>query len=228
MIGVIIPAHNEATVVGACVRSVCAASAHEELQRERVMVIVVADDCADTTEADAAAAGALVLSVRKRNVGSARALGAELAIAQGARWLSFTDADTTVPSDWLNMQMRCRKDAVCGVIDVVDWTGHAKEVQDEFYDTYRDTYGHQHIHGANLGCSTVAYKNAGGFQSLAFNEDVALVDALVASGATIAWSNQVRVFTSARINSRAPRGFGATLRAASQRLLETIPFAVRS
>ena len=53
---------------------------------------------------------------------------------------------------------------------------------------------------------------------MAFNEDVALVDMLIATGAVIAWSNAVRVTTSARVDVRAPSGFGTTLQAASRRL----------
>ena len=221
MIGVIIPAHNEAELIADCVRSVNRARRHERLGQEQVLVIVVADDCSDFTEAFAAFEGAMVISVFKRNVGSARALGAQLAIAHGARWLAFTDADTTVPTDWLIQQISCQTDAVCGVIDISDWGCLSNNVREEFYDTYRDIDGHRHIHGANLGVSVAAYEKAGGFQPLAFNEDVAFVDMLIATGASIAWSNAVRVTTSARLDARAPRGFGTTLQAASRRLDST-------
>lgn len=204
-------------------RSVCLAGRHPLLCNEKILVIVVADDCSDYTESFATAAGSIVLSVFKRNVGRARALGAELAIAHGARWLAFTDADTQVAPDWLSGQLTCQADAVCGVIDIKDWTGHPVNVKEEFYKTYRDVDDHRHIHGANLGCSPTAYLKAGGFQPLTFNEDVALVDALIATGAAIAWSNQIRVFTSARLDSRTPWGFGATLRAASERLARPTP-----
>jgi hypothetical protein len=42
-------------------------------------------------------------------------------------------------------------------------------------------------------------------------EDVALVDALMASGASITLSVAPRVTTSARLDHRAPAGFGETL-----------------
>jgi thymidine phosphorylase len=67
------------------------------------------------------------------------------------------------------------------------------------------------VHGANLGVSAEAYLRAGGFQALACSEDVALVEALKASGARIAWSAAPRVTTSARTNARARGGFGDTL-----------------
>ena len=80
------------------------------------------------------------------------------------------------------------------------------------YDaTYMDADGHRHIHGANLGVSADAYRRVGGFRPLASSEDVALVEALQNSGASIAWSAAPRVVTSARRNFRAPLGFGATL-----------------
>ncbi|KAK43788.1 glycosyl transferase [Caballeronia jiangsuensis] len=226
MLAVIIPAHNESELIGACVRSLGVAALHPLLRDEKTIVIVVADDCSDHTEAFAMAAGAVVLSVCKRNVGKARAQGADLAIAHGARWLAFTDADTQVAPDWLSSQLACQTDAVCGVIGITDWTGHPLNVKEEFYKTYRDEEGHRHIHGANLGCSAAAYRKAGGFQPLSFNEDVALVDALIATGASISWSNKARVSTSARLDSRTPWGFGATLRAASGRLACAVPSVI--
>jgi len=84
-------------------------------------------------------------------------------------------------------------------------------MQEHYERTYTDADGHQHIHGANLGVSAAAYRRAGGFKSLTSSEDVALVEALRETGATIAWSARPRVETSARKTFRAPLGFGATL-----------------
>ena len=56
----------------------------------------------------------------------------------------------------------------------------------------------------------------GGFEPLASSEDVALVRALQAVGARIAWSAAPRVVTSARSVFRAPGGFGASLLRASE------------
>lgn len=218
MLGVVIPAHNEAALIAQCLHSVRIAASHPRLGGEPVLVVVVADGCSDLTEAIAVSCGALVLSTSKRNVGSARDLGARTAIAHEARWLAFTDADTTVYADWLVQQLECATDAVCGVITVSDWTGHHAETRADFLATYRDVEGHRHVHGANLGLSAGAYDATGGFQSLTFNEDVALVQVLTENGFSIAWTNKVRVDTSARTVSRTPRGFGATLRAVSERL----------
>ena len=80
-----------------------------------------------------------------------------------------------------------------------------------YAETYNDAGGHKHIHGTNLGVCAVAYERAGGFQFLDSSEDVALVKSLKTSGASIAWSAAPRVWTSSRLDYRAPGGFGENL-----------------
>jgi glycosyltransferase involved in cell wall biosynthesis len=211
MLSIVIPAHNEAAYLGACLRSVALAAGHEQLAGEEVRVIVVADSCRDATETIARKAGAQVVRVWRRNVGRARAVGCRLALAQGARWLAFTDADSVVAPDWLVRQLALGCDAVCGTVEVADWSAFGDEIRRDFDTTYQDRDGHRHIHGANLGVSAEAYQRAGGFAPLRSSEDVALVHALEAAGARIAWSAAPRVATSARRDARAPEGFGAAL-----------------
>ncbi|SAL15318.1 Glycosyl transferase family 2 [Caballeronia arvi] len=219
MLAIVIPAHNEAAHIGACVAAARHAANHHQLLGEEARVIVVLDSCTDETGVIARTLGADVTCVDARNVGMARAHGAERALALGARWLAFTDADTTVAEDWLVRQLDCCADAVCGVIGVHDWTPHVGAVREHFGRTYTDADGHRHIHGANLGVSAQAYVRAGGFPPLESSEDVALVEALVASGARIEWSASPRVVTSARTDFRAKKGFGATLLEVSKRYL---------
>ncbi|AET91597.1 glycosyl transferase family protein [Burkholderia sp. YI23] len=219
MLAIVIPAHNEAAQIGACVAAARRAADHHQLLGEAARVIVVLDSCTDETGAIARSLGADVTCVDARNVGMARAHGAERALALGARWLAFTDADTSVAEDWLVRQLDCCADAVCGVIGVHDWSPHIGAVREHFGQTYTDADGHRHIHGANLGVSATAYVRAGGFPPLESSEDVALVEALVASGARIAWSASPRVVTSARTDFRAKKGFGATLLEVSKRYL---------
>ncbi|WP_277184759.1 glycosyltransferase family 2 protein [Caballeronia sp. BR00000012568055] len=219
MLAIVIPAHNEADHIAACVTAARRAADHHQLLGEDARVIVVLDSCSDATGETARAHGADVTSIDARNVGMARAHGAERALALGARWLAFTDADSTVADDWLARQLDCCADAVCGVIGVRDWSPHTGAVREHFGRMYTDADGHRHIHGANLGVSASAYLRAGGFPPLATSEDVALVDALVRSGARIEWSAGPRVVTSARTDFRAQKGFGATLLEVSQRIL---------
>ncbi|MDM0022421.1 glycosyltransferase [Variovorax saccharolyticus] len=222
MIGVIVPAHNEEDVIVGCVERILAASHDGRLNAEPVELLVVADACTDTTAAMAARAGAMTLPLQARNVGAARAAGAEFLLARGARWLAFTDADTHVSAGWLAEQIALQADAVCGTVAIDDWTphgSHAELLRRHFGQTYFDVDAHRHIHGANLGVSAEAYRLAGGFRNLACSEDVDLVHALEATGAHIAWSSRPRVTTSARRVARASGGFAdALIHAVAQRL----------
>lgn len=211
MIAVIIPVHDEERLLPACLRSVARAAACTDLANERVCVIVALDACADGSARVAAQHGAQAVHLRARNVGRARAVGAALALAQGARWLSFTDADSEVAPDWIAAQLAEAAQCVCGTVQVADWRGHEAAVRRRYQAAYRDEPGHRHIHGANLGVCAHAYQAAGGFAPLRAHEDVALVQALAASGVRIAWTNRPRVRTSARVDYRAPQGFGAHL-----------------
>ncbi|MDP9902372.1 glycosyltransferase [Variovorax ginsengisoli] len=222
MIGIVIPAHNEEELIENCVAHARACVHRQGLSGEPVEVVVVVDACTDATAVLAAKAGALTLLVDARNVGVARAAGAEFMLARGARWLAFTDADTLVSPDWLTDQLALDADAVCGTVEVSDWSPHAEHAQllsRHFAETYRDADDHRHVHGANLGISAVAYLRAGGFQPLACSEDVDLIASLERIGANIRWSARPRVCTSARRVARASGGFAdALLHAIAQRL----------
>jgi len=212
MIGVCIPAHDEADLIGACLASVSAAAA-QVFPREPVRVVVVADACRDATAALARAHGCDVLEIDARCVGAARAAGMDHLVGLGARWLCCTDADSRVPPHWITAQLACASDAVCGTIGVEDWHEHPLHVAQAFASHYQDRIGHRHIHGANLGLSAAAYRRAGGFAALVAHEDVRLVEALIAQQATVAWVRDPRVITSARRIARAPEGFAAWLQA---------------
>ncbi|MCX5544342.1 glycosyltransferase [Paraburkholderia sp. CNPSo 3076] len=213
MIGVVIPAHNEARLIAACLASVRCAASHPALRGEAVRLLVVLDACTDTTAAIVLDFGFEALCVEARNVGVARAAGAQALLACGARWLAFTDADSHVAPDWLAAQLALAADAVCGPVSVDDWSALAPCARAAWERRYRDADGHRHIHGANLGVAAHAYLRAGGFPPLACSEDVALVDLLIATGATLAWSAAPRVVTSGRRDARARGGFGDTLAA---------------
>ena len=211
MIAAIVPAHDEQGHIGACLQSLLQASRCLRLEGEAVRLIVALDACSDATAHIASSLGALTVAIDERNVGAARIAGAGLALSLGARWLAFTDADTTVAPDWLSMQLGLAHDAVCGTVAVQDFGAYGAAMRRHFDATYSGRDGHRHIHGANLGVSAAAYRRAGGFRRLASGEDVALVQDLRSAGASIAWSAAPRVVTSARQGFRAPGGFGATL-----------------
>ena len=222
MIGIVVPAHNEQQCLPDCLASLLRAAAHPALRGEPVKIVLVLDACTDASASIATSMGVPILSIAARNVGRARAAGADRLLADGAEWLAFTDADTIVSPDWLVAQLSLEADAVCGTVSVLDWSPHGVNidaVRARFTQHYIDADGHRHIHGANMGVSAAAYRLAGGFPPLATSEDVALVNALHHVGARIAWSCMPRVTTSARLDARTVGGFGDTLRALASNVL---------
>ena len=137
-----------------------------------------------------------------------------------AVWLAHTDADSRVPPHWLNSQLEAAAaghHAVAGRVALAFDGGHDR------HDRWRSAYAlaggagvqprrHQHVHGANLGVRADAYLSVGGFAPVALDEDLGLVDRLVAAGHPIAWPDEPRVLTSARLDGRAPGGLAADLR----------------
>ena len=216
MIAVIVPANDEEALVGRCLEALKVAAGHPEMAGEPVEILVVLDACRDRTAQIAQAHGVACIAVEARNVGMARAAGADAMLAAGARWLAFSDADSAVEPDWLARQLAPCADAVCGIVVVDDWSGFSPQARASYEAAYVDAEHHRHIHGASLGVSAKAYVNSGGFPALRCSEDVALVKRLGEVGATIRWTNQVRVRTSSRRVARAPDGFGHLLSGCSR------------
>jgi glycosyltransferase involved in cell wall biosynthesis len=211
MIGVVIPAHNEEHHIAACLTSLLFAAEHPALAGQPVSVVVVLDACSDQTEQIVSAHGVGRVEVSFQNVGKARAIGADHLLAAGAKWLAFTDADTVVPHDWLARQIGFKADAVCGTVEVDSWNIDGDLVRSKYMELYQYIENHRHIHGANLGLSADAYRNAGGFQHLTAHEDVHLVADLKRIGAHIVWTSTNPVITSARKDYKCRGGFGEYL-----------------
>jgi glycosyltransferase involved in cell wall biosynthesis len=216
---VIVPAHNEETLLPGCLRALRRAASSVAAP---VRLLVVADACTDQTAAVAAAAGADVIRIGARNVGAARAAGfsAALRLMPGldlaATWLATTDADTIVPPTWLRRQVWHAAqgwDLVLGTVSVRHWAGHPPELAAAFAAYYGGGDGsHPHVHGANFGIRASAYRAAGGFQPLQTAEDHALLAAAAAAGCRVLRAGGITVETSARRQARAPDGFSSFLR----------------
>ncbi|WCE03873.1 glycosyltransferase [Pseudoxanthomonas sp. JBR18] len=223
MIGVIVPARDEAQSIARCVASIMTAASHLDLDGEQVVVIVVADHCQDQTADIARRCGAQVLQAPSPGgVGVARATGAQHALQAGARWLATTDADTCVPPDWLARQLATGAEVVCGTVEVEDWSGYPPEMAQAFMQHEQGVRAHRHVHGANMGICARRYVLSGGFGTLACGEDVALVEAAVRSGARVAWPVDLVVTTSSRKQARAPGGFSSFLIALESRLSDVL------
>lgn len=217
MIGVVIPAHDEAACIAQCLASVQLAARHPALDGETVVIVVALDRCSDGTADIVAAHGVDSVVLHDGNVGRARAAGAAAVIARGARWVACTDADSRVPQDWLACQVACGADAFCGIVSVDDWLDYDEIVQTCFGTAEAQHDGHPHVHGANMGFSAAMYLRCGGFPPLEAHEDVAIVDALHRAGAHIARRATPVVFTSARRVARAQGGFADYLLALEAR-----------
>ena len=211
LIAAIVPAHNEEDQIVTCLAALRVAAGDPALQGEQTIVVVALDACTDNTRSLAQRMGVTTIALEARNVGAARALGAELALAAGARWLAFTDADTQVAPDWISSQLALKCEVVCGTVAVRDWSTGDNHLRRHHGMNYTDADGHRQMHGANFGISARAYEGAGGFRALENGDDVALVAALEARGASIAWSATPRVYSNVRRVVRAPSALGVKL-----------------
>ncbi len=217
-VGVVVPAHDEQRLLPTCLRSVRIAAAHPALRGIAVHVIPVLDACSDDT--GAVAPGAIEISAG--NVGMARAAGFEAVLAREAGrpadqlWLAGTDADSTVPPDWLAEQLvlaAAGAAAVAGTVRVRDWSQQPAATRRRFARSYgTPPSGHPHVHGANLGLTAAAYLDAGGMPPLPAGEDQALVDRLRARSHRVVATGRIPVVTSARRDSRTTGGFADHLR----------------
>ncbi|MEW2070823.1 glycosyltransferase [Streptomyces sp. NPDC007346] len=223
-VAVVIPAHDEEALLPAALAAVGRAARHPGLAATRVLTVVVADDCRDRTSAVARDAGASVVATGYRNPGRARAAGVGHALARAGAatpvtWIATTDADSVVPHDWLVHQLAGAREgwqAVVGTV-VLPSTSPLAVPHRIRYEATRPPKGapwaHPHVHGANLGVSTAAYLDVGGFPPLATGEDHALVEALEHRGHRVLRTARCPVLTSPRLQARARGGFGDHLAA---------------
>lgn len=103
----LIPAHNEASVVGSCVRSILS----QEWSNGSLSVFVIADNCKDTTAAVAREAGAHVFERTTAEIsGKAQAVrfGIESINQQSVEfdYLVIVDADNLLAPDWADVVSR--------------------------------------------------------------------------------------------------------------------------
>lgn len=222
-VGVVVPARDEELLLPSCLDALFVAARQVPVP---VTVVIVLDACSDRSAAIVAAAArrttdvtVQALVVDANSVGAARRAGVRTLLDRhGARgvgglWLASTDADSVVPPGWLRTQLAHAAggaQVVVGTIVVTDWRERSLAVRDQAIAAYNATH-HRHVHGANLSFAAEAYVAAGGFPAQPFDEDVALVQALSAVGAPIAWAVDLPVDTSARRQSRAPFGFAGYL-----------------
>lgn len=215
-VGVVVPAHNEQELLPGCLAGLAVAAAATPVP---VDILVVLDSC---TDASRAAVGHVpTLTINERNVGVARRTGFRQlmrarpsGVLDSQCWLATTDADTIVPSNWLNRMLEHAAggwDAVAGTVRVGDWDGHTEQTRAAWDTAYDSREGHRHVHGANLGFRGDAYAVCGGVPPIALSEDEQLIAALEAAGRRVLRAGDLPVVTSGRRDGRAGGGFATFL-----------------
>jgi glycosyltransferase involved in cell wall biosynthesis len=220
-VAVVVPARDEERDVAASIRSIRRSLDHAGVVDHRV--VVVADRCRDRTASrarDAVGVQGRVVECDAGNVGAARAAGVAAALAgwggdELRRWVASTDADTVVPHDWIERQLRHAAAGAHGVAGVVELLDAPSSLERRFRSRYvlDGACDHPHVHGANLGVHVEWYRRVGGWSALCTGEDHDLWARLRDDGARLVGDPSLRVRTSARLRARAPDGFAGDLRA---------------
>lgn len=153
--------------------------------------------------------------------------------------VATTDADSVVADDWIaaNLHELRDVDAVGG--RVIPATFREADGLDHRYrfaivrlesmlapQAHDPWPRHGNHQGASLAMRTAAYARAGGVPAVRVLEDFGLVDALLATGATLRHSLRVRVVTSTRREGRAYGGFATHMHDLDEHVAGRRPYLV--
>lgn len=231
---VVVPARDEAELLGRCLRGLRRARAAlaERHPGVRSSTLVVLDRCRDGSAVVAARHDCTVLEVDLGSVGAVRAAGVlrarQVTDADPRRvWVASTDADSAVPEDWLVQHAEAAASGAGLVLGPVRPVGPGLSTDSLHAWRARDgaLAGHQRVHGANLGVRLADLDRAGGFRPVPEHEDVLLVADLRRLG--VAERTGPAVLTSGRLAGRSPGGFAGYLRGlAAQDSADDVPPAM--
>jgi hypothetical protein len=245
-VGIVVPARDEQDRVVECLHSVRRSLAALPATVDVAVTVVLdrcADATPELAVAELAgwpgAAAVRVAAVGGRRAGSARhpepahivagsGVGAvrDLGVRHTLRrlrrhrperiWLLSTDADTTVPRDWVTGHLGAAREGACGVAGMADL--RAPTLSPAAMRRYLDVIDdgvvgaeHRHVYGANLGVRADAYLAVGGFPADGAGEDHGLWERLRAAGYPLVSPASPRVTTSARLHGRAEGGLADLL-----------------
>jgi glycosyltransferase involved in cell wall biosynthesis len=181
MISVVIPAYNEEKFLASCLESLINQKTSHEFE-----VIVVDNNSTDRTSEIANSykdtfPGLRVIHEHKKGRGQARFTG--FAAANGSIILS-TDADTTVPADWIETYAQLFEQdktiaAATGTWKIEDSSPFINSTMTSLVPhamrTFWLLYGHHWLNGFNFAIRKDMYVKSGGFStSLGAQEDVDL------------------------------------------------------
>ena len=195
----IVPAHDEARLLGATLDALNASADALGLERD---VLVVDDASADATGEIARARGARVLRVEHRHIAATRNAGAR---ASSHPWLVFVDADTLVDTNVLRSALAALASGAVGGGAGVDFIGSAAAHERMLVALVTRAFRQTGIApGCFIFCTREAYEAAGGFDESWFaGEDVAISRALARQGLFVILRESVRT------SERKLRTFGA-------------------
>ena len=178
MLSVIVPAHDEAALIGATLVALRAAAETLQLEHE---ILVVDDASTDATAAIAAANGARVLHVAHRQIAATRNAGAA---AAGGDRLLFVDADTLVDASVLSAAMTALDLGAVGGGCRVRLAGRVRWRERAFTAALMHVFRWVKIApGCFLFCTRAAFDTVGGFDQRWYaGEDVAMSRALATQG----------------------------------------------
>ncbi|MGV7196454.1 glycosyltransferase [Xanthomonas axonopodis] len=178
MLSFVIPAHDEAALIGDTLQCLHACARALQLDYE---VIVVADACADDTAVIAHSNGAQVLEVQLRHIAATRNAGAQA--AQGERLL-FLDADTLINPQVVGAALAALDAGAVGGGAQVHLHGNrvwSERTAQAVFGWFFRIAGI--APGCFLFCTRAAFVTAGGFDTRYYaGEDVALSRALARCG----------------------------------------------
>ncbi|QIK45850.1 glycosyltransferase [Gordonia terrae] len=212
---VVVPVHNEAERLPACLEALQAAATAVPIPVEVIVVLDACDDDSATLVTDEVS----TVVVDVRCVGAARGAGfasvGPSSSEPATTWFATTDADSTVPRDWLAEHVAAADagaDAYVGTVTPDGFDEWPAGTGEMYLREYDPSPGHGHVHGANLGVRASTYADVGGFREVDTDEDVDLVDRLHAADAVIERGAHAPVRTSTRRDGRARHGFAGYLR----------------
>ena len=188
MLSCIVPAHDEAALIGATLDALRAAADALRLDHE---IVVVDDASTDATGAIAAARGARVLRVGHRQIAATRNAGA--AAARGERLL-FVDADTLVDARVLAAAMAAMDHGAVGGGCTVRLSAAATPGERVLTAAFMRGLRLARIApGCFLFCTRAAFDAVGGFDERWYaGEDVAMSRALAGRGRFVILRESVR------------------------------------
>lgn len=174
MISFVVPAYNEAQLLGRTLSAIHGAALALGQQYE---VIVVDDGSTDATAAIAHEQGARVVAVNVRQIARARNAGAR--VAAGVT-LVFVDADTIINADALRASLEALTNGAAGGGATVDFTGPLPRWARLTLPVLRITMQAGRLAaGCYIFCSREAFHSIGGFDEQLFAaEEIAFSRAL--------------------------------------------------